>query len=64
MKEILLIEKRDGIPCVIIFPWLYGISIGHEMSRMWPCNFPDPIVFTRAYKYTNQITFLQFSFMT
>ena len=21
MKEILLTEKRDGIPCVIIFPW-------------------------------------------
>ena len=22
MKEILLTEKKDGIPCVIIFPWL------------------------------------------
>ena len=22
MKEILLTEKRDGIPCVIIFPWI------------------------------------------
>ena len=21
MREVLLIEKRDGIPCVIIFPW-------------------------------------------
>ena len=21
MKQILLTEKRDGIPCVIIFPW-------------------------------------------
>ena len=26
MKEILLTEKRDGIPCVIIFLWFYIIS--------------------------------------
>ena len=33
MKEILVTEKRDGIPCVIIFPWSYvGLSIYNSSS--------------------------------
>ena len=34
MKEILLTEKRDGIPCVIIFPWyIPGLVKSKESCR-------------------------------
>ena len=32
MKEILLTEKRDGIPCVIIFPCSYTIHFTGDIS--------------------------------
>ena len=37
MKEILVTEKRDGIPCVIIFPCsqvYMKIQISHKQTRL------------------------------
>ena len=35
MKEILLTEKRDGIPCVIIFPCSYTIHFTGDIDRIY-----------------------------
>ena len=38
MKETLLTEKRDGIPCVIIFPW-YQLSIALIKQTYEHCTY-------------------------